>query len=376
MAHEPHANAGMRRMSNNAPVFIVGCPRSGTTLLYDTLLSSRKFAMYRAESDVFLRIAPAFGNLRSAANRRKSMDRWLESDYFRRSGLKADDVRARVVSECRNAGDFLRLVMEGIVREQGVCRWADNTPLHLLYIPEIKKSFPNAKIVHIIRDGRDVAVSLNRLGWCHRFPWDAKHSLAISGLYWQWLVSKGREYGRRLDATDYLELRYEELVQHPQQTMKRLSGFIGEDLDSECIKTNPIGTMVRPNSSFPHMAASTPVGRWKTLASGDTARMNVLLAPLLRELGYQQAGSTNLDLAARRLQTLYPPYWELRQRIRQSALSRFIVTREPLRSGFLDKADARWDAIRASAVDRANSETRSSIAEESLERPVCSSIIR
>jgi hypothetical protein len=44
-------------------------------------------------------------------------------------------------------------------REQGVRRWADNTPFHLLYIEEIKKTIPNAQFVHMIRDGRDVAMS-------------------------------------------------------------------------------------------------------------------------------------------------------------------------------------------------------------------------
>jgi hypothetical protein len=161
------------------PVFIVGCPRSGTTLLYDMLLSSGKFASYRAESDVFFRIAPAFGNLKSWSNRRRLMDAWLKSDYFRRTGLNAARLRAMVLSRCRNPGDFLRIVMEALAREQGVHRWADNTPFHLLYIAEIKKTIPDAQFVHIIRDGRDVAMSLSRLGWPPCFPWDSKHRLEI-----------------------------------------------------------------------------------------------------------------------------------------------------------------------------------------------------
>jgi hypothetical protein len=174
----------------NKPVFIVGCPRSGTTFLYDMLLSSGKFALYRAESDVFFRIAPAFGNLKSWSNRVKLMDAWLESDYFRRSGLNAGELRARVLSECRNPGDFLRIVMEGIAREQGVRRWADNTPFHLLYITEIKKTIPNAQFVHMIRDGRDVAMSLSRMGWPDRFPWD-------TNIVWRFQVCTGNGLFRR-----------------------------------------------------------------------------------------------------------------------------------------------------------------------------------
>jgi Sulfotransferase family len=124
------------------PLFIVGCPRSGTTFLYDLLLSSGKFALYQAESDVFFRIAPAFGSLKSRSNRMKLMDAWLESDYFRRSGLNAGVLRAKVLSECRNPGDLLRIVMEGIAREQGVRRWADNTPFHVLYLGGNQEDYP------------------------------------------------------------------------------------------------------------------------------------------------------------------------------------------------------------------------------------------
>src|SRR5271157_2025341 len=101
-----------------APVFVLGSPRSGTTFLYHTLLSSGNFAVYQAESDVFNKIAPAFGNLRSLANRTRLIDTWLQSDYFLRTGLKAANIRAELLSECTNAGDFLRIVMERIAQQQ------------------------------------------------------------------------------------------------------------------------------------------------------------------------------------------------------------------------------------------------------------------
>src|SRR5580658_7249246 len=113
-------------VNEKAPVFVVGCPRSGTTLLYDTLLSSGKFAVYPCESDVFYRIAPAFGSFRSKSTRQKLMDVWLASDYFGRTGLEPDVLRSRVLTDCRSAGDFLRITMESIARQQGVGRWADN----------------------------------------------------------------------------------------------------------------------------------------------------------------------------------------------------------------------------------------------------------
>src|SRR5712692_5353449 len=94
------------------PVFVLGCPRSGTTLLYHMLLSAGGFAVYRAESNVFNSLGPRFGDLSIPGNRRRLMKVWLRSKLFGRSGLDAAQIEAKVLAECRNAGDFLRIVME------------------------------------------------------------------------------------------------------------------------------------------------------------------------------------------------------------------------------------------------------------------------
>lgn len=333
------------------PVFIVGCPRSGTTFLYDMLLSSGKFALYRAESDVFFRIAPAFGNLRSRSNRMKLIDAWIESDYFRRSGLNAGELREKILSECRNAGDFLRIVMEGITRRQRVRRWADNTPFHVLYMEQIKRTIPNAQFVHMIRDGRDVAMSLSRMGWPAYFPWDSKHQLAVSGLYWKWIVSQGRESGRKL-GSDYLELRYEELVGRPHETLATMSHFIGEDLNYKNILENAIGTVARPNSSFPYKGELRSVGRWKNLSDTEAGSLTTLLSPLLTDLGYQAAPVSTVPSLAQRLRISYVLYWWLRQKkIKRNPLAQFLVSRKMLEPGALDKRDARWEEIRSGMPD-------------------------
>ena len=238
---------------SKAPVFIIGCTRSGSTFLYDTLLSSGKFAVYHAESDVFNRIAPVYGDRRwSKANRARLVNMWLQSDHFKRTGLNAEDIRAEILSDCRNAGDFLRIVMDRTAEKQGVERWADSTNAYLLHVPRIKATIPNALFVHNVRDGRDVATSLNHLGWPFEFrcPWDRRHGLSVSALYWEWMVRKGEEYGRLL-GPDYLEVRYEDLIRQPRETLKVLSAFIDDDLNYERIQQNAIGTVRSAELVFP-----------------------------------------------------------------------------------------------------------------------------
>src|ERR1700686_2760423 len=115
--------------------------------------------------------------------------------------------------------------------------------------PQIKQTIPDALIIHVIRDGRDVAASMSRMGWGDAFPWDTRHRLLVCGLYWQWLVQKGREYGRRLGPV-YLEVHYKALLQHPKETMVTLGDFIHCDLNYDRIRQDAIGAVSKPNTSF------------------------------------------------------------------------------------------------------------------------------
>jgi hypothetical protein len=214
------------------------------------LLSAGNFAVYRTESQVFNLLEPLFGDLSVESHKRALLAAWFRSPLFTRTGLDAEDIEASVMSRCRNGGDFLRLVMDAIGRQQGAKRWADCTPEHLLYLERIKETIPDALIVHVVRDGRDVSLSLEKQGWIRPFKWDRGHALEVAALYWDWIVRRGRAVGRRL-GQDYLELRYEELVRDPQGSMAFLSDFVEQKLDYDHIKKIGIGSVQRPNTSFP-----------------------------------------------------------------------------------------------------------------------------
>lgn len=285
----PAGKGGMRGARSKAPVFVLGCGRSGTKLLYHTLLSAGGFAVYHAESNAFNLIGLRFGNLAQRENRRALLDHWLRSKLFYRSGLSREEIEPRILEDCRNAGDFLRILMETIARKQGVGRWAECTPLHLLYLPLIKTLLPEALIVHIIRDGRDVAVSLDRIGWIKPFSWDRQRRLLAPAIFWKWIVGKGRRYGRGM-GSDYLEVHYEDVVEKPRETLARIGAFIEHDLDYDRIQQNAQGSMVDPNSSFRgdgQEKESNPVGRWKTaLSAAEIGHVESLIGDRLQETGY------------------------------------------------------------------------------------------
>ncbi len=313
---------------SKSPVFVLGCPRSGTTLLYHMLLSAGDFAVYRAESNVFNLLVPRFRGMRSATDRRELMEVWLRSNLFRASGLDAGEISARVLDECRSGGDFLRIVMEEIANKQGVRRWADCTPDHLLYMEEIKRQIPNALFIHIIRDGRDVALSYVQQNWSHPLPWDQEEHLAVAGLYWEWIVRKGREQGRRL-GEDYREVRFENLIANPQQVLSELGSFIDHDLDYERIQRAGIGSVSQPNSSFADETQGkfNPLDRWKNRMSAEhVAGFEDLVGEFMTELGYSLSSNAKRGVSFRteRLRRTYLTMFEMKHWMKSTPLGRFV----------------------------------------------------
>jgi len=318
-----------------APVFVLGCGRSGTTLLYHMLLSAGDFAVYRAESNAINLLEPRFGDLSVKRNKERLMDAWLASKLFERSGLEAEAIRAKVIAECRNGGDLLRIIMGEMARKQGVRRWADCTPEHLLYLPRIKETIPEALIIHIIRDGRDVALSTDKLGYIKRVLWDRKPTMMVAGLYWEWIVNRGREDGHKFGG-DYVEVRFEELVTEPRTTLAKLSDFIEHDLDYDRIQRVGIGSVSEPNTSFKGQSPDgkfSPVGRWKKGFSPQNLLMfETLVGQTLEELGYPLAITDREQLdrpELRRMRSIYRKYFDTKLYLKaKTPLGKLLVTRD------------------------------------------------
>jgi hypothetical protein len=312
---------------NNAPVFVVGCPRSGTTLLYNMLLSSGDFAVYLAESNVFNLLAPRFGDLRVDANREKLTDAWLQSKLFRASFLDEKEIQEKLASECRGAGDFLRIVMGEMVKAQGVRRWADNSPEELLHARAIKNTLPDALFVHMIRDGRDVALSLDARPhkWVRPFFWDRPDSLLVTGLFWEWMVQGGRKECSSLGG-DSIEVRFEDLQSDTRGTLEKIGDFIEHDLDYEHILKVGIGSVSEPNTSFKGDSGN-PAGRWKKKMNPETLlRFERLVGTTLQSLGYELANEGGArSLAEGRMKALYGAYFDAKFWFKNSELGRLYL---------------------------------------------------
>lgn len=323
--------AAQSNARSHAPVFVVGCPRSGTTLLYHMLLSAGDFAIYRTESSVFNLLEPRFGNLSVAGNKKRLLEAWFGSKLFIASGLDREEITGKVMSGCRNGGDFLRIVMSEMARKQGVRRWADTTPEHLLYLKHIKETIPGALVIHMIRDGRDAALSMDKLGYVRRLWWDRTPSKMAAGIYWQWMVSKGRRDGVAL-GDDYLEVHFEHLIREPRTTLGQVGKFIGQNLDYDQIRRVGIGSVRAPNTSFEHGGTFNPVGRWRDgFSQGELATFEGLVGTTLVENGYELATVDKLPRRAglNMMRTAYARYFDTKLFVKtKTPLGRLLVTRD------------------------------------------------
>ncbi len=313
----------------------MGCHRSGTNLLYDMLLSAGGFAIYRGILPVYETLIPCFGSLQSRAHREKLVETWFLSKGFRRTGLAAEHLSARIVNECRTGGDFIRIVMDSVAESQHAQRWAAYDPDNVIHVEQIKREIPNALFLHIIRDGRDIALSLKKMGGFAPLPWDRTQteSLVATALYWQWMVQCGRSGGSKFPS-DYIEVRYEDLVSNPRQTLGRVGAFIDHDLEYDRIQNAGLGRVSDTNSSFREESAQheiNPLGRWRErLSHTEIAAIEANVGDCLQENGYElslPAEERRLGLRLSSMRAIYPAYLNGKSWLKaRTPLGRFVRT--------------------------------------------------
>ena len=250
------------------PVFILGSPRSGTTLLSHLLLSAGGFAVVRSELHALNIIGPRFGGLKSESDRAALVETWLATEVHRRTGLSSERLRELVMGEVRSATDFLGTVMEEVCAIQGARRWSDCTPENVAYIEPLALAFPEARFLHVVRDGRDVAASIAKRGLANAAARDEGRELEVAALLWEWFVKQGRR-GCEAFRERSMEVRYEELVSDRGGSLERISAFIGHEVDPARVEEFALGSVSKPNTSFEEdleKGSFQPVERWRRSA--------------------------------------------------------------------------------------------------------------
>lgn len=212
-------------MASDGPVFIVGCDRSGTTLLRLMLMGDPSLWI-PTETNFIPHLAERsdrYGDFTSALQREAFVDD-LASAYatYASVAMEALDLDPQEIRSALEAAAPTRYegAVDAIYRlaaiRRGRHRWGDKSPTYVLHLPRLARLFPSARFVHLLRDARDVAVSTIMAGWFEPDQWEE------AAEYWLRRVSTGLRDGRALGMARYMEIRYEALVQEPSATLRRL----------------------------------------------------------------------------------------------------------------------------------------------------------
>ena len=278
------------------PIFIVGAPRSGTTLLRAMLsrhprigLSDETYYLYT----VYQR-RRAFGDLANPANRKALIESYTATQRVQQLKIDLSRLRERLMVEGTSYPAFFASFLQFYAEEQGKVRAGEKTPHHARYVDTLLDWSPNGSVIHLVRDPRDVCASLRNM------PWGRKAATANADLWVDLTMAAERGQGH----PRFCRVRYEDIVADPERALRNLCEFIGEEFDPAMLSTTPVSTADKPWFLRSHEALSKErMGVWqRRLSRNDVGLIETIAGPLMMAMGYELSGrsaSTALRLRGR-----------------------------------------------------------------------------
>jgi hypothetical protein len=282
--------------------FIVGVNRSGTTLLRMMLDSHPELTIPPETHFVpeLIRLARRENMtrkrlLRAATNH----PRW--GDFGLDEAQLLD--RLQQVKPLTPAG-AIRSFYDLYAEREGKTRWGDKTPRYMRAMPRIQRALPEARFIHLIRDGRDVALSQAERALEGEAP-----AMAEVAERWRRRISTARKHAGELDS--YLEVRYEDLVADPDATLRRICEFIELDFDPAMLayhrraaerltemdrdlgsgENGPVRTgdqRLAGHAMTTEPPSTERCGRWRReMSAADVREFDRVAGELLADLGYE-----------------------------------------------------------------------------------------
>jgi Sulfotransferase family len=266
------------------PLIVLGVGRSGTTLLRVMLDRNTTLAI-PYESFFVPQLAHRHGS-------RPELDEFLDDLGRLRTlydwGIAPDDVRPRL-REGMSTPEAIAAIFETYAERQGKARWGDKTPLYMQQLPLLERIFPDALWVHLVRDGRDAALSFLELpeGFSGK-TWAQPRTVARFAARWRTEILAARRLGRHAGGR-YLELRYEDLVDDPERELRRVCEHASLPLEPGMLDHTRVSDAANMPEHRNLAHPPTPGLRdWRNqMPPGEAAAFEQVAGDVLRSSGYE-----------------------------------------------------------------------------------------
>ncbi len=293
MASSPHAADATSTSSQGAsrpPFFIVGSDRSGTTML--------RLMLDRAQDGPAIPPETMFVTDFRGVLREGGLDDHDRAREFTRKvwahprvqmwGIEGEP---ELPPEGLSHTDAFRWAVEqpflAYMRRDGKTWWADKTPPNIDHVELLAEVFTGGKFVELVRDGRDVTLSMLTMPWGDNNVWSCANR-------WAHCIREG-ERQRAARPNDMLLVRYEDLVTNPSQQLRRVSSFLGMAYDDDMLAVEKTDTSkLQHQDWFSNLwqgINTSAMDKWRTKMSEHDQRVFIAAAgDELRLLGYDDAG--------------------------------------------------------------------------------------
>lgn len=283
----------------NPFVFIVGCARSGTTLLQRIVDAHPRIAILRREThwipDYF---RDGIGLTLDGSATPELVGALIDHRTFPRLGISREDLEGLIGNgQAVPYARFVSGVFDLYGRKQDKPLVGDKTPAYCREIRLLHLLWPEAKFVHLIRDGRDVCLSA--INWekaprlASLFSTWAEDPVTTAALWWEWHVRLGREGEQLLGPGLYYEMRYEALVAQPAEECAKLCAFLGVPYHEAMLRFYEGHEKKKPRPDAKHSWRPITAGLrdWQSqMPSEDVQHFEAVAGDLLEALGYPLVG--------------------------------------------------------------------------------------
>jgi hypothetical protein len=217
-------------------VFLVGCPRSGTTLL-QSLLASHPEIFSLVETKFFEHVVPMHEKKRYLFGIASRQAKGKLNRFF--DEINYPEYKERLPKGIASIGHYTRSFfdgIDGITCESGKSIFLEKTPAHLKYLKYIERHLPNSKVIHIVRDGRDVVASFYDLVKKDAAIWGSQgRNLDYCIDEWLTSIQISSNYKHK---KNHIIVSYEKLILEAEATLKKLCYFLELDFSDQMISAH------------------------------------------------------------------------------------------------------------------------------------------